>query len=151
MQAPDPATEREIVVTRTFDAPRELVFEAFTDPRHVSQWWGPTGFSTETVHMDVRPGGTWQHVMRGPDGTAYPNFIRYQEVKRPERLSWAHGSAEGRRRLPATVTLPTSASAEQVTLASVPDEGGEDQTVEAAALRRGRTRRWRASRPCWTT
>jgi len=83
--------DRQIVITRVFDAPRELVFRAWTDPNHVAQWWGPTGF-TNTVHeMDVRPGGIWRFVMHGPDGVDYPNRIVYSEVVEPERLAYSHG------------------------------------------------------------
>ena len=59
------AAAREIVITRMFDAPRELVWQAMTDPKHVVHWWGPRGFTTTIQQMDVRPGGIWQHVMRG--------------------------------------------------------------------------------------
>ena len=81
------AAAREIVAARVFDAPRELVFDAWTDPEHVAQWWGPNGF-TNTIHeMDVRPGGVWRFVMHGPDGVDYNNKIVYIEVVKPERLS----------------------------------------------------------------
>ncbi len=84
--------EREIVITRVFEAPRELVFQAWTDPRHVAQWWGPRGF-TNTIHeMDVRPGGVWRFVMHGPDGTDYKNKIVFIEVVKPERLVYSHVS-----------------------------------------------------------
>lgn len=86
--------DREITLTRVFDAPRELVFAAWTEPKHVAQWWGPNGF-TNTIHeMDVRPGGVWRLVMHGPDGTDYPNKIVYSEVVKPERLVYTHGSGE---------------------------------------------------------
>lgn len=84
---------RMIVGTRLFDAPRELVFDAFTDAKHVSNWWGPRGFTTTTHEMDVRPGGKWLFVMHGPDGTDYDNEIVYLEVVRPERLTYTHGPA----------------------------------------------------------
>jgi uncharacterized protein YndB with AHSA1/START domain len=85
-------TESEIIATRVFDAPRELVFEAWTDPQHIAQWWGPNGF-TNTIHsMDVRPGGEWDFIMHGPDGTNYKNRIIYREVVRPERLVYDHVS-----------------------------------------------------------
>jgi uncharacterized protein YndB with AHSA1/START domain len=84
------ATERELVFTRVFDAPRELVFEAWTDPKHVAQWWGPTGFTTTISEMDVRPGGVWRLVMRGPDGTEYKNRIVFLEVAPPERLVYQY-------------------------------------------------------------
>lgn len=84
---------RMIVGTRVFDAPRELVFDAFTDAKHISNWWGPRGFTTTTHEMDVRPGGKWLFVMHGPDGTDYDNEIVYLEVVRPERLTYTHGPA----------------------------------------------------------
>jgi uncharacterized protein YndB with AHSA1/START domain len=85
-------TDRAIIATRIFDAPRELVFEAWTDPQHIAQWWGPNGF-TNTIHsMDVRPGGEWDFIMHGPDGTDYKNRIIYREVVRPERLVYDHVS-----------------------------------------------------------
>lgn len=85
--------DREIVVSRVFDAPRELVWEAWTDPRHVVHWWGPNGFTTTIEKMDVRPGGVWQHVMHGPDGTDYPNKSTFTEVVKPERIEFSHGGA----------------------------------------------------------
>ena len=87
-------SDREIVMERIFNAPRELVFEAWTDPKHVAQWWGPKGF-TNTIHeMDVRPGGVWRFVMHGPDGVDYQNRIIYDEIVKPERLVYTHGSGE---------------------------------------------------------
>src|SRR4051812_13500037 len=84
--------DREIATTRVFDAPRDLVFDAWTDPQHVAQWWGPNGFTTTTQSMDVRPGGEWIFIMHGPDGTDYKNHIVYREVVRPERLVYDHVS-----------------------------------------------------------
>src|SRR5687767_15596482 len=88
------ATEsgREIVGSRVFDAPRELVFKMWTDPKHVPNWWGPNGFLITTYEMDVRPGGAWRFVMHGPDGTDYYNKIVYREVVAPERLAYSHVS-----------------------------------------------------------
>ena len=83
--------DREIVMTRIFDAPRELVFEAFTDPKHLSQWCGPTGFTTTTDKFDMKPGGVWRFVMHGPDGADYQNIVTYIEVVKPERLVYKHG------------------------------------------------------------
>lgn len=68
--------DREIVITRTFDAPRELVWEAMMNPEHVVHWWGPNGFSTTIEKMDLRVGGVWKHVVHGPDGTEYPKQER---------------------------------------------------------------------------
>jgi uncharacterized protein YndB with AHSA1/START domain len=87
----DPDVARSISGTRVFDAPRELVFDAWTDARHISNWWGPRGFTTTTQEMDVRPGGQWTFVMHGPDGTDYPNEVVYLDVVRPERIVYTHG------------------------------------------------------------
>lgn len=86
--------EREIVVTRLIDAPRALVFEAFKDPEHITQWWGPDGFTTTTHKMDFRPGGLWLSTMHGPDGTDYPNRARYTEIKEPELIAHDHDGGE---------------------------------------------------------
>jgi uncharacterized protein YndB with AHSA1/START domain len=80
------SSEREIVITRVFNAPRELVFKAWTDPQHVAQWWGPKGFTTRVNEMDLRPGGTSRYVMCGPDGTEYPVKGVFHEVVPPERI-----------------------------------------------------------------
>jgi uncharacterized protein YndB with AHSA1/START domain len=91
--APDaPATaDREIVLSREFDAPRELVWRAYTDPAHIGNWWGPDGFTNTIYEMEVRPGGMWRFMMHGPDGTDWPNRITYREVTAPERLEYLHG------------------------------------------------------------
>lgn len=83
--------DREIVISRVLDAPRELVWEVWTDPKHVVHWWGPNGFTTTIETMDVRPGGVWKHVMHGPDGTDYPNKSVFIEVVKPERIVYSHG------------------------------------------------------------
>ena len=78
------------MITRVFNAPRKMVFDAWTDPRQVAQWWGPRGFTTTISEMDVRPGGVWRLVMHGPDGTDYKNKVVYLEVAKPERLVYKH-------------------------------------------------------------
>jgi uncharacterized protein YndB with AHSA1/START domain len=77
---------RDVVITRTIDAPRALVFAAFTDARHLAQWWGPEGFTTPDATADVRPGGTMRLDMHGPDGTVYLGGGTYHEIVPPERL-----------------------------------------------------------------
>ena len=84
--------DREIVLTRTYDAPRELVFDAWLDRERISEWFGPDGFRTTILEMDPRPGGTWRFILHGPDGVDYPNRIDYLEIRRPERLVYAHRS-----------------------------------------------------------
>jgi uncharacterized protein YndB with AHSA1/START domain len=64
--------EQELVLTRVFDAPRELVFKVWTDPKHLARWWGPRGFTNPVCELDLRPGGAILIHMRGPDGTVYP-------------------------------------------------------------------------------
>jgi uncharacterized protein YndB with AHSA1/START domain len=78
--------EQELVLTRVFDAPRELVFKVWTDPKHVARWWGPHRFTNPVCELDLRPGGAILIHMRGPDGTVYPMTGVYQEIVRPERL-----------------------------------------------------------------
>jgi uncharacterized protein YndB with AHSA1/START domain len=82
----DVGSEREFVITRTFDAPRALVFKAWTDPKHMAQWWGPDGFTNPVCELDVRPGGAWRIVMRAPNGEEHPAKGVYREIVPPERL-----------------------------------------------------------------
>jgi uncharacterized protein YndB with AHSA1/START domain len=77
---------RALTMTRVFDAPRKVVFAAWTDPKQVAQWWGPTGFTAPVCELDVRPGGAIRIDMRGPDGTVYPMTGVYKEVVPPERI-----------------------------------------------------------------
>jgi uncharacterized protein YndB with AHSA1/START domain len=93
-----PRDDRELVIARLFDAPRELVFEAYTNVHAISQWWGPHGFTTTTHAADVRPDGEWRFTMHGPDGTDFPNRIVFREIVAPERLVYDHdddGEARG--------------------------------------------------------
>ncbi|SDS30168.1 SRPBCC family protein [Opitutus sp. GAS368] len=84
-------SDREIVITRVLHAPRELVWQAWTEPQHVKNWWGPRGFSTTIKKMDFRVGGVWEHVMHGPDGTNYPNKSTFKEIVPHERITYLHG------------------------------------------------------------
>lgn len=87
--------DREIAITRLLDAPRELVWQVWTDPKHVAQWWGPQGFTNTIDEMEVRSNGVWRFVMHGPDGRDYPNKIVFLEVVKPERLVYKHGGEKG--------------------------------------------------------
>lgn len=109
---------QEIITKRVLSAPRELVFQVWTESKHVAQWWGPTGFTITTREMDVRPGGIWRYVMHGPDGTDYPNKIVYLEVERPERLVYAHGDDEGEH-FRVTVTFAEQGEETEVTMRSL--------------------------------
>lgn len=79
-------TDREIHVERVFDAPRDRVFAAFTDPKLIPEWWGPRGGTTTVDQMDVRPGGAWRFVFRGPDGSETAFRGTYREVTPPKRV-----------------------------------------------------------------
>lgn len=87
--------EREIVISRVIDAPTELVFQAFTEIRHLSRWWGPEGFTTTTRSFEFRVGGEWTFVMHGPDGTDYQEWITWTEITPPQRIALRHGEFGG--------------------------------------------------------
>ena len=78
--------EREIEIVRIFDAPPELVYRAWTDPEHMTQWWGPKVFTNHSCELDVRPGGAWQILMRSPQGVDHKCRGIYSEVVPFERL-----------------------------------------------------------------
>src|SRR5436305_9618542 len=85
--------EREIVISQVIRAPRELVFEAFTEVRHLSRWWGPDGFTTTTRAFEFHVGGAWDFVMHGPDGTDYQEWITWTEIVPPARIALLHGES----------------------------------------------------------
>jgi uncharacterized protein YndB with AHSA1/START domain len=87
--------DRDIVISRVIRAPRELVFEAFTELRHLSRWWGPEGFTTTTRAFEFRVGGEWDFVMHGPDGTDYQEWICWTEIAPAERIALLHGEHRG--------------------------------------------------------
>lgn len=93
-QGSDPSV-REVVITRTFDAPRALVWQAWTDPKHVMQWWGPAGFNNESCVSDLRVGGRFQLEMRAPDGKVYPCIGTFREIVVHERIVYDGEAAEG--------------------------------------------------------
>lgn len=80
--------DRELVFKRLYDAPRELVYEAWTTPAHIERWWGPDGFATFVYEMDVKPGGVWKLAMRAPDGKAYNNRMKFVDVVKNEKLAY---------------------------------------------------------------
>ena len=93
-EAPSATDDREIVISRVVDAPRELVFEAFTEVRHLARWWGPEGFTTTTRSFEFRVGGEWDFVMHGPDGTDYTEWITWTEIAPPARIALLHGESQ---------------------------------------------------------
>jgi uncharacterized protein YndB with AHSA1/START domain len=87
--------DREIVISQVINAPREVVFDAFTEVRHLSRWWGPDGFTTTTRSFEFRVGGQWDFVMHGPDGTDYQEFITWTGIFPPQRIALLHGEFRG--------------------------------------------------------
>jgi uncharacterized protein YndB with AHSA1/START domain len=88
------SAERELVITRVIDAPRTLVFKAWTEPEHLVRWWGPKGFTTPYCQMDVRPGGRFHHCMRSPEGREFWGRGVYREIVPPERIVFATSFAD---------------------------------------------------------
>jgi uncharacterized protein YndB with AHSA1/START domain len=82
------STKRELLITRTFDAPRELVFKAWTDPQHLIRWWGPRGYTTPLCEMDLRPGGAYRFRMRSSEGNEVLWHGMVREIVAPERIVW---------------------------------------------------------------
>src|SRR3954465_11168431 len=87
--------DREIVISRVIDAPRELVFEAFTEVRQLLRWWGPEGFTTTTRSFEFRVGGEGALDVHGPDGTDYQEWISWTEIVPHERIALLHGESRG--------------------------------------------------------
>lgn len=115
-----PTSDREIVVSRTIQAPRSLVFEVYTKAEHLAHWWGPDGFTLTTHAFDFRPGGVWDFVMHGPDGTDYPNWIEWREISPPERIVLLHGlRADDPEAFTTTVTLNARDGATEIVMRTV--------------------------------
>jgi uncharacterized protein YndB with AHSA1/START domain len=126
--------DREIVISRILNAPRELVWQAFTDPKHLEKWWGPTGFTTTTKEFSFAIGGSWRHVMRGPDGTEYPNESIFEEIVPYERIAYSHGggaeAGANDAQFDATITLEDLGEKTRVILHSVfPSQAARDFVV----------------------
>jgi uncharacterized protein YndB with AHSA1/START domain len=99
--------ERELVMTRVFDAPRSLVFKAWTEPERIKQWWGPRGAVTLSCEMDFRPGGLWRTRSKAPDGREFVSRSVFREIVEPERLvfTYAWADAEGKPKHETLVTI----------------------------------------------
>src|SRR6476469_2061941 len=125
-------TDREIVISRLISAPRELVFEAFTEVRHLSRWWGPEGFTTTTRAFEFRVGGEWDFVMHGPDGTDYLEWITWTEIDPPKRIALLHGVFRGdRNTFEAVLTFAPDGAATRLEMGTVfPTKELRDEAVE---------------------
>lgn len=110
------AIDREIVLSRVIAAPAERVFQAWTDPGQLSQWFGPDGFKVETLECDVRIGGRWRFVYTGPDGARYDNRIVFLRLEAPRLIEMEHGSDkdEDPARFHVTVTLESQSDGKTV-------------------------------------
>ena len=86
-------TEREISISRLFNAPVDLVWEVWTNPDHIKNWWGPDGFTNTIQLMDVKKGGEWNFTMHGPDGTDYKNKSIFREIVKFKKLVYEHVSS----------------------------------------------------------
>ena len=102
MTTPDSRTEpndlgvgKEVTITRVFDAPRELVYDVWTDEKHIASWFGPRSFTNPVVEMDVRPGGRMVIHMQGPDGSVFPSLGTFTDVTPPERLAFTSAAYAG--------------------------------------------------------
>ena len=127
----DQAGDRELVISRTFDAPRDLVFAAWTDPHHVREWWGPVSYPARYVEMDVRPGGAWRMCLRSTEGK--PELWQggvFREVVPPERLVFTFAwDEEGERGLQTlvTVTFTEEGGKTRMTFRQVPFQSVEER------------------------
>lgn len=115
---------QEFVITRVFDAPRELVWKAFTEPQRMKEWWGPKGVTITRSEMDLRPGGSYHYAMRTPDGnTMWGKFV-YREITPPSRMVFVSSfsdEAGGVTRHPMAPTWPL----EMLSIFSFEEEGGK--------------------------
>jgi uncharacterized protein YndB with AHSA1/START domain len=129
----EPEDLREIVITRLIDAAPEVVFEAWTDPKHVGSWWGPAGFSVTTQSIDVVPDGKWIFIMRGPDGRNYLNKITYLDVSKPNHIVYKHTGEDenGEEVFVTTITFVREGPKTNLTMRAVfPSSGARDNVVQ---------------------
>lgn len=137
MSKTEDLAERELVVTRIVDAPRALVWEAWTDPKHIIHWWGPDGFKTTVEKMDLSVGGIWLHTMTSADGVRYPNHSIFKEIIKPSKLVYDHGDGE-RIWFEATVTFEETGSGTLVTIRQLfPTKAFRDEVVEKSGAIEG--------------
>jgi uncharacterized protein YndB with AHSA1/START domain len=130
--------DRELVLERVYDAPRELVYKAWTSPEHVVRWWGPNGFTTTNHSMDVKVGGGWRYTMHGPDGTDYVNRTSFLVVEPNKRLVYDHGDDVNPKMFRASVTFDDLGGKTRLTLRLVFDTVEQrNETVEKSGAIEG--------------
>jgi len=121
------AVERDLVITRVFDAPRRLVFEAWTRPEHMMRWFGPKGFTTPFCTIDFRVGGMFHYCMRSPEGRDYWGIGVYREIVVPERIVYtdAFSDAEGNPVPPSHYGMSSSHPAETLVTITFEEQDGK--------------------------
>lgn len=87
------ATDRALLISKVLDAPVALVWEAWTNPQHICNWWGPNGFTCTISKMDLKPGGEWNLILHGPDGTDYKNRSIFEEIIPQQKIIYRHDSS----------------------------------------------------------
>jgi uncharacterized protein YndB with AHSA1/START domain len=85
--------DRELLITRMLSFPVDLIWEAWTDPEHIARWWGPSGFTNTISTMEMKPGGEWNLIMHGPDGTDYKNKSIFKEIVFHKKIVYQHVSS----------------------------------------------------------
>jgi uncharacterized protein YndB with AHSA1/START domain len=126
------SADREVLITRIINAPRDLVFAAWVDSKQADKWMGPAGYTTVTQSMDVRPGGVWRFTMSGPQGV-FPNRVTYLEVVKPALLVYKHGADKDNDpdEFEVTVTFEDLGGRTHITMRSLfPSAAARDKVVK---------------------
>ncbi len=134
------AAETKVLnLTRVFDAPRGVVFKAWTDARQLAKWWGPHGFTNPVCEIDFRPGGAIRVDMRGPDGTVYPMGGSFHEIRTPERLVFTTTAFDGKLEVLNTVTFTEQNGKTKVTLSARVVKAAPETAMALAGMDQGWT------------
>lgn len=133
-------SDREILITRLINAPRERVWQAWSNLDALSQWWGPNGFTTTTEEFDFSVGGKWKFIMHGPDGRDYPNLVVFTEIVPFDRICNDHGADDGKVQFQAVITFEEQNGKTLVTMKSIfPSKEERDFVVkEVGAIEGGK-------------
>jgi uncharacterized protein YndB with AHSA1/START domain len=121
----------EIISTRVFEAPVELVFQAWTNPEYLARWWGPKGFTNTFHEFDLRPGGNWRFDMHGPNGATYPNHSIFVEILPLKRIVFNHVS---RPEFQVTATFDDLGSSTRVTYSQLFKKASEFEKIKSICI-----------------
>jgi len=140
MKPGESTKDREVIVTRRFHAPRDVVFRAFAEPDLIAKWWGPRGFRMTIHEMNFSVGGVWRFIMHGPDGADFPTRIVYSEIEPPRRIAYVESPDGEEPRLEAAVTLDEADGKTTVTFHGVwPTQAARDMPIGKIAWFDGAT------------